>query len=628
MFEQGIPMLSEHQSPNAETPTSQGYQPNTEEKKTLKMVETLFEEAKKDRKQFDENWLEYYKYFRGKQWKQDRPSYRHSEVINFVFQTIQSQVPIMTDAKQRIEFVAQDPSDAEFAKILDDVADSDWTYGNWTYSLAEMLYDGHILGTGLGSLSYDPKARFGMGAITFESEDPFYAFPAPKARSTNTKCPHYFTAEPVDIKQLKKEYEKGKFVKPDLADLIQGNKHDLDQTRFKSPVDNRMVLEGSSPQELTGKNQALKLTLYILDDEEIEERVEEMDPVTGEPNVTFLQKLKYPKGRKICVAGGVVLSDEEMELEEKLIPKVRFVNYIDPRSFWGISEVEQLKGPQNIFNKIYSFVLDVLTITGNPIWVVDTDSGVDTENLYNRPGLIVEKQKGSEVRREEGTQLQPYVLQILDRVQNYINDVSGSQDVSRGARPDGITAASAIQSLQEAAQTRLRQKSKNLDATLQDFGHIYKSYVMEKYDAPRMFRVTQQEGAARYFKLHIEKAMSPDGSYQKLARVREFNQNPETGAFGESIDERVYEIRGDFDVKITTGSSLPFAKDAKFAKARQMFQDGVIDAEEYLKQAEYPNWQNVLQRMRDQVQAQMNAQAQAQPGQPGAAPALPPPPAT
>jgi hypothetical protein len=617
MADTALPILAEHQAPEVSSQTT-GYQPSDEEKQTIKMVNQLFEKAKKHRKKYDEPWPDYYKYFRGKQWKESRPSYRHSEVVNFIFQTIQSQAPILADARQRIEFVAQEPNDTEFAKILDDCAESDWQYGNWTYQLAEMLYDGHILGTGLGGIHFDAEARLGEGSIVFESEDPWWIYPDPNARNVNQKCNYIIKAMPVDIAQLKREYpEKAKFIKSDITDLTKDFRDDLDPNldRYKSPVDNRTVLEGTSPYDLGNTDQVLKIECDIFDEEIIEEKQTEVDEM-GKSTDTFIQKLKFPQGRKICMAGGVLLSDGPMPLEEKKFSFFRFVNYIDARCFWGISEVEQLKGPQNIFNKIYSFTLDVLTLMGNPIWIVDNDSGVDTDNLYNRPGLVVEKSKGTEVRREEGTQLQPYVLQILDRVREYIDGVSGSSDVTRGVRPEGITAASAISQLQEAAQTRIRQKARNLDATLQDFGQLYKSYAMQFYSAPRVFRVTNAEGSNKYFKLHIEPEKDQDGNEtgKKIAKVRNYVQDPETGNYAEELKEKEYLIRGDFDIKVTTGSSLPFAKDQKFSKARQMFLDGVIDDEEYLKQSDYPNWQTVLQRVNQKKQEQMQQQMAAQGG--------------
>lgn len=620
-----VPVLAEHQAQDLNASNPVEYTPSTEERKTLKLVDSIFQKHKKHRKAFDENWHEYYKYFRGKQWSDQRPSYRHSEVVNFIFQTIQSQVPQLADARQRIEFSAREPGDTEFAKILDQCCESDWDDGNWTFKLAEMLYDGHIFGTGLGGLEFDPEARFGAGSLVMESLDPFHCFPDPNARDVNVKSRAMVIAKPEDIAILKRENpEKAKFIKPDLLDFAMGKKEGMEQFRYKSPTDNRVGIEGSSFDELGHSDQALKITVYLFDDDFDEEKTSETDPLSGQVTDTYTQKLKYPNGRKICVAGGVVLSDGPMPLEDKLIPYFRYVNYIDPRVFWGISEVEQLKGPQNIFNKIYSFVLDVLTLMGNPIWVVDDTSGVDTDNLFNSPGLVIEKAPNTTVDRMEGTQLQPYVLQILDRVREYVDSIAGSNDVSRGVQPGGITAASAITSLQEAANTRARQKSRNLDATLQSFGQLYKAYALQVYSAPRVFRVTGDQAAARYFKFHIESRPDPEtGDEQKVGIVRNYVPDPETGEMKEELSTKEFLIRGDFDVKVTTGSSLPFAKDQKFAKARQLFQDGVIDQEEYLKQAEYPNYEVVLTRMREA--AAQAAALQAQPPGPGG-PSLPPAP--
>lgn len=632
--------LPEHQSVenNKDATVAQGYVPSGEEKKLLSRGLKVFEKNKRHRAQHDAKWPQFVNYWRGKQWKEARPSYRHSEVINFTFQTIQSQVPILTDAKQRIEFVAQEPSDTEFAKILDEVAEADWTSGNWTYKLAEMLYDAAIIGTGIGGLSYNPKARYGEGAIEFESVDPFYCFPDPNARDVNVKSKNFVIAEPEDLATLKADYpEKGKYVKPDLLDLLRADRKDLEPLRLKSPVDNRTILDGASSYDPVDNDKALKITVYEFDDE-IEEQekpaLDEMgqpvvDPMTGAPQVTFVQKKKYPYGRKYVIAGGVVLSDGPMDLEDGLFPFIRFANYIDPRCFWGIGDVEQIEGPQNIFNKVYSFVLDVLTLMGNPIWVVDTNSEVDTDNLFNRPGLVVEKAQGSEVRREEGVQLQPYVLQILDRVQDYIKNISGAQDVSQGAKPEGVTAASAIAQLQEAAQTRIRQKARNLDATLGDFGKIWKCYALTRYDAPRVFRLTNQEGANKYFKFHVETAYDEQGLPQRTARVRQFMQDPATGAYAESPEEKEFKIRGDFDVKVITGSSLPFAKEAEFNKAMAMYEAGIVDEEEVLKRSEYPNWQAILERMqmKKQQEAEMALAAEGAGGASSAAPSAPPPPA-
>ena len=622
MAERMIPVLDIHQNArDLSTASPAGYTPTPQEKAAIKLVNRLFEKAKKHRSKYDERWMDYYKMFRGKQWKEQRPSYRHSEVINMIFQHIQSVVPILSDARQRFEFLPEEPSDLEFAKILDQVAESDWVRGNWTYRLTEILYDAHFYGTGLAEVCYDPKARYGAGAIDFKSIDPMYCFPDPDAEDVNQKCGFFVYAEPMDIERLKKKWPKhAQYIKADLMDLMNEDKTDFSEIKYRSPVDNTIAISGSNPDIYKGQDKALEITCYIKSDEVEEVEKKNFDEATGEERVEYEQRLKYPNGRKIVLAGSVVVSDGPNPYDDGLFPYARFINYIDPRSFWGISEIEVLESPQKTFNKLISFALDVLTLMGNPIWVVSADADIDTDNLFNRPGLIVEKAPGSEVRREEGVQLQPYVLQLIDRMREWFNEAGGSQDITRGVKPEGVTAASAISQLQEAAQTRIRQKSRNLDACLQATGQLYKNRVMQFSTAPQIVRVTNDQAATKFFKFHVEERQDENGEVQRVGVVRDYIQNPDTGQMSESPTAREYIIRGNLDVRVSTGSALPFAKDTKFNKARQMFLDGVIDDEEYLKAADYPNWESVLQRVQQKKQAEAQAAAAAK-----GAPQAPPP---
>ena len=604
-------MLSEHEAPDSNESAPIGYEPTEDEIKAIKLSDKLFSKAKNAKKAYDEKWLDYYRMFRGKQWKEARPSYRHSEVINLIFRAIQSEVPILTDALPRPQFIPTEPNDFELAQILNDVLDSDWTYNNWQHNFTETLYDAHFYGTGFGSISYDHDLCYGLGGIVFKSADPFYQFPDPDSRNVNDESRFYIEAEPRNIEILKQKYpDVAQYLKSDVVDLNGKDKSISDQVKFKSPTDNRTLLEGSSHYDLQAGDEALEITCYVKDLETFEEEQKQDDPEAK--TQVFIKKLKYPNGRKIITVNGVLCEDVPMdEHSEGKFPYLRLVNYILPREFWGISEVEQLESPQKIFNKLLSFTLDVLTLMGNPVWVVDNTSGVDTDNLFNRPGLVVEKEPGSEVRREEGVQLQPYVLQMIDRMKTWFDDISGSNDVSRGVRPEGVTAASAIEALQAAAQTRLRQKSRNIDAFMQDFGQMYLSQVFANYNSPRVFRITNNQNVTNYFKFHVDKVVDADGKEQKIARVRSFQEGEDGNNYlGE---EKQYELKRRFDVKISTGSALPFEKSHVEAQSFNLFDRQIIDAEEVLKNIRYPNAESVTKRM--QEKAAIAAQAQMLPPQ-------------
>ncbi len=587
---------------------SNDYQPSEKDIKTVNFVRKLFAESKRYREPYIQCWRDYYHDFRGKQWRVKRPSYRHSEVINLIFTAIQNQVPLMTDARPRIEYIATEPQDVELAVVINDVMESDWERFDWNYVLLECLYDSHIYGTALAGIDFDDKADFGLGAITWKSLEPIYGYPEPGASDVNTqrKCGWFIYAEPLNLDKIQAQWpDKGRFVKPDLNDLWAAAKTDIKELRYQSPADNRAVIQGQPTTEATARDQALVITLFCrpLDTEEVENQRTRDD---GEEETVYETKLKYPRGRKIVIAGNVVLEDGELEADDKSIPVQKLINYIDPRSWFGISDVEQQQSPQKIFNKLVSFSLDVLTLMGNPIWIVDTESGVDTDNLFNIPGAVIEKEPGSEVRRETGVQLQPYVMQLIDRMKLWFDDVSGSQEVTRGSNPAGVTAARAIEALQETGRTRIRQKTRNMDNFLREFGRQYVQWALKNYTVPRIRRITGRDGIDKFFQFSTERIRIGE-EVKTTIQMTELIKD-ENGSFvhGKTID-RV--LMGEFDVRVSTVSGLPFAKAEREAKLFRLRELEIIDDEELLKGIEFPNADVVLQRMK-QRRAELAQQTQ------------------
>lgn len=639
---EGLPILSEHEAPDVMA-QSQGQndvpEPTEEEEKAVKLVNHLFSKSKKHREKFDSKWLDYYKMFRGNQWKNKRPRYRHAEVVNFIFMHIQSQVPIMTDTRPRPSFLPQEPQDLEFSTILNDLFESDWQHGNWLYKVTETIFDAHFYGTGYGSLRWDPDAEFGLGRITHDSEDPFDIYPDPEARDVNDdKWSHYIVhAGPRDVEKMRAQYAAHPFVnaiKPDLVDFSKRDEKSLAYVRpqFQRQADKRLPAEsfGSDPSLLTDK--VMVFTIHMKPSDIIEEKDEQTDEA-GNVTIRFISKKRFPKGRRIVMINNRIFEDGPLEDPEGRFPFSRLANYHDPRQFFGISEIEPLESPQKIFNKLMSFTLDVLTLAGNPIWLVPTASGVRPGSFHNAPGMQVPYDGKDPPRRVEGVQLQPYIIQMIDRMVAWFNDISGSQDITRGVNPPSVTAAAAIENLQDAAQTRVRQKMRNLDSYLVELGRQYVNLALKYYDTPRIFRLTAKDGSEKFFKMHVEPLeeelrdpqgqilldengevqyiakMDDKGDPVRVAVVRGFSQDQEGNVIEEAEEKRML-IRGNFDVKVNTGTGLPFSKAEKEQRLLQLFDRGIIDAEEVLTQIEFPNAEAVLERVKALAEAQAQAAQQ------------------
>lgn len=601
-----------------EEPT--GYSPAPDEEAAVRLVESLFTKAKRAREAYDRKWLENYEFFKGKQWKQKRPRYRHSEVLNYVFSEIQNVVVLLTDSRPDIETLPEDPSDTEFSDIITEVITAKWDQKSWSYTVAEAILDASIAGTGLAEVSWKQELDDGIGDLSFETVDPFYFFPDPNARCkvNDEYCDYTITAIPTDVGKVKLKYpDKAQYLSGDVSS---GNtaKSDYmeqaDEILYRSPSDNRLQTDVQGWEAKKKQDQVLVMTAYLTPRECVEEKIITKDDLTGLDKIAYQEKLKYPNGRKLITANGVLLEDTQNPYESKKFPYARLVDHIMPREFWGIGEVEQLRSPQEIINKLVSYVMDVLILTGNPVWLVDNNSGVEVDNLTNQPGLKIEKNPGTVVERVEGVQLQPYVLQVLSTfIDNIRQSLGSTGDVSQGVAPTPNASGYAIEQLQEAAQTKIRGKARNVEVFLKEVGDLMVDRILQFYTAPRVVRLTNNDGASKYFKFHIAQNADETGNVQKVANIERYTQDPDTGAYAVGMVEQI-PLKSRLDVRISVGSTLPFAKAQKSQIAEKLFDKGIIDAEEYLTQLQYPNKEKIIQRMKDMQMAQ----AQMAPPQPGA----------
>jgi hypothetical protein len=582
---------------------------SSEEQAEVKAIMRKFYQYKRVRDVASKNWISYYKLFRGQQWNTKRPSWKTSEIINLIWQTIQSQVPLQTDARPKFTFLATEPQDVPFAEIMTKLSDADWDKYNWMMTVQEVILDGYITGSGISSMNYDPSLLYGMGAPVYISEEPLYCYPDPECNDINDeKSEGFFKAYPYPTERLKQKYpKKASYIKSDIQnEQTYKEKYDLQTSYITQNFSSTMAM----PEETYGgadvNDYSIPKTMVFecfLKPKDVEEFAEQ----NGEEKIYTVKK-KYPNGRYICIANGMMLCDDDLPYEDGLIPFSKYVNYVDPRQFWGISEVEQLASPQIIINKIMSYTIDTLLYTSNPIWLVSNDADVDTDALNNIPGSIVEHSPGATVRRENGPPLNPGFMAVIDRLFGWFNDLAGQTDFSQGKAEGGVTAASAIEQLISASRTRIRQRMRNLDCYLKTAGRQWMNRVLENYTTPRVYRMTNLDGSQYFMKIHIDDVEVENNGVmekKKQATVHTYDETGET-----QVQQML--LSGELDVTVQAGSDLPFETADKERKALALFDRKIIDAEEVLNQLQYPNKEKLLMRLNARQQAAA-AQQQAAP---------------
>ena len=201
-------------------------------------------------------------------------------------------------------------------------------------------------------------------------------------------------------------------------------------------------------------------------------------------------------------------------------------NYDIPFEFWGVGEVEQIMSPQHYVNELTNQIIDNAKNTANMQWIIDKNSGIGQGKLTNRPGLVIRKTPGSEVRRDTPPAMPNYVREQIEVLKKDIQDISGVFDSLKGEQQGSVTAASAILALQEASQARIRLKIKLMEASLSELAQIVYSRMQQFWKLDRWVRITDVEG------------------------------NPSFREIGTQV------LQNDYDLKVMAGSTMPVNKNA------------------------------------------------------------------
>ena len=555
------------------------------ETKMAEYVLEKYKEAKRYRANFDKDWERWYKLYAGQHWDGPRPEWRSDATVNFIFMTIETILPIITDQSPEINVVPAMANSNKNAEIIGEIVRRVWVDNDMDLELPIIMKNTLKYGTAFAKVWWDPKASDGLGDVSISPVDPRHVFPSPGAKSIRDA--HYLVfAANIPLANVQRDF-------PEKAKLIKGGIWEEDLTVSKTITSQRGE---QGPQVGPVSNTAGTATTDFARNPDGREGVVNRDKL-----VTLIELWsKDENDQTWCtiMANGVLLKHGPNPFKHNQFPFVRFIDYPIPSCFWGMGEIQQLEKLQLSINHRRAQTSDILRLTASPPFVADADSGINPKAMTNRPGTIIYKNRGSEVSWLTPPQLPSalFTLQEMDKLD--FESISGIHDVTQGRRPQGIEAASAITELQDAAQTRIRHKVREMEGSLRNVGKLVVSLIQQFYDDERVIRIVGKTGVRQEFVKINETQVDAEGQQFKI-------NDPSIGKY---------------DIEIGVGSTLPVNRTRRANQMIELFQIGVVDRRAVLENAGLPPavYEKILTRMEEQEAAQMAAEQGMAP--PGAAP--------
>jgi hypothetical protein len=164
---------------------------------------------------------------------------------------------------------------------------------------------------------------------------------------------------------------------------------------------------------------------------------------------TFFHKQdnNFPSGRVIKFTHNVLLSDEELTSYGEGFPIIRLTDLDVPGSLHGMSRYNQVLSLQNAHNNLSQSILKNEFLLAAPKWVMPKGS-CKIDQLGNGR-TVLQYQGPVPPQLVQMNPTSPTTINLREMLTQEMSTIFGVHQVSRGAPPQGITAAVALQFLHE-----------------------------------------------------------------------------------------------------------------------------------------------------------------------------------
>lgn len=576
----------------AALPTLPAQIPSDADVQLVNRVRALYARAREYRRPRVVRWNRSYRVLRNRTWLGTSAWYPQTEVPE-VHPIIESLVGWLTDQRPTFDVVPGIPQGTPYYDMMMQLGDDlrvamyvNWQRRHHETTLELICRDAYVHGAGIFKTVWDNTLESGIGDATFRRVDPYAFFPDPQATSCDD-ANYFIEARKVSLQELDRRFpgaaKKLGLTEETVADVDQ--RPDDDHSGEAPKANPGAISAGSAGRfGLPGQGR-----MSVSDDEAgvvmLEAWIREHDVVDG---------ALVDGWRCIVIAGRhVLLNERAVDLwDHGQHPYDRYV-VAETGDFWGLSMVEMLTPSQRMINRLLAAAQNNIELTGNPVFLENSNSGIARTRVTNKPGqrLSVNPTAGG-VGNAAGWLTPPPIRSDLTMfVQFYIGEmerISGLTAINRGMAPGGRNAASVVESLQEASFVRVRMAARNLERSLRDVGNKVAALIAEFYTEPRMVALVGPNGERTARTLIAKHFYMPTG------------------------DDTLDMLPFSFQLLVQAGSMLPTSRQARAAEAQTLYALGAIDDLALLEAVDWPNRQQVYQRTQQLRAAGVGAPGQRQ----------------
>lgn len=290
----------------------------------------------------------------------------------------------------------------------------------------------------------------------------------------------------------------------------------------------------------------------------------------------------------------IPLVDEYMDDDE-----FDFVLYqadLWPKEILGEGWMKNTMPINRVIDSVESSIFDYITRVAKGRIIVDKDSGVKAISTVH--GEIIRKNRGSEVRNMEMSNLPNAVNLFVERMHKYQEDIGGVHDASLGRLPGGVRSGIGVAELKQSDSSSQDDLVDNLEDFLEEVARKVFKKIAKHYDTYHVIHALgYRESEAKAFAVVGDKSPRKEGNKELNQKDAQGNLKQRKIKIGPDILDLAV-IGEDNQVRVTIGSWLGYTKEAAQQKALDLAQAGIISQQEVLAAYEFGNIDEIIQRTR------------------------------
>lgn len=489
-------------------------------------------------------------------------------------QVVEGMTTFITDQRARVHFTPNPPADPRLAARVE--AAYNWWVSKTTFDIVHTMAvrDSRKFGVGWLHLYADERAPLGQWA---ETVHPDLIHVAPNTTFDTFFCPdgpeyliHEYATQVQKLRSLFPKADWGhfnpKWTVASGVSLTDRIRFPWNDTTAKDPTATCVVYE-----------------FWIRD----ETTVTFAEDIEGTDLTATIRKPKFPGGRRLIIAGGVVLQDEANPYSHGRFPFLPIVAYPESDRFYGQSDVGIVLSDVVMADMAKQQEFDAVRKSGGGKLLVNPQFGPDAKAISNAPLQILNV---SDVERYMN--LVPYATPpryLSDMAAQYdlaADDASGLHDISRGISTPGNKSASEILTIAESDKTRVRSAARVVTKVNEQFAQMW------------LENLKDQKGE---WTVYLEATTDED-----IPTTLSPTDLKPIGDDGFTIDDEWVE----FNVTVDDTSTLPQREQELYQRAIELFNLGLIPAEQVLEDIDYkPRFKIwAKQQAMEQEQAAMGAE--------------------